>query len=102
MPAKSYLRHCPLGKYGKDGVDVATKKSVRKAYGPTGIKHGSEQRRANQFIKKRVTDSEKILLKKLADHLGISESELLAPHIATLLDRAKLLVETPTQLAATG
>lgn len=78
------------------------KKPVRKAYGPTGIKHGSEQRRANQFIKKRVTDSEKVLLKKLADHLGVSESDLLAPHVATLLAEAKSLAETPAQLAATG
>lgn len=81
---------------------MATKKPGRKVYGPTGIKHGSEQRQSTQFIRKRVTESEKELIKRLAQHRGVSEAELLAPHVEKLLREAKLLQTPESPLAATG
>ena len=84
------------------GFDVATKKPGRKVYGPTGIRHGSEQRRSTQFIRKRLTESEKELIRWLAQHRGVSEADLLAPHVEKLLNEAKLLQTPDSPLAATG
>lgn len=84
------------------GFDVATKKPGRKVYGPTGIKHGSEQRRTPHFIRKRLTQTEKDLIRLLAEHRGVSEADLLAPHVEKLLSEAQLLAAAEQPLAATG
>ncbi|SIC06371.1 Uncharacterised protein [Mycobacteroides abscessus subsp. abscessus] len=84
------------------GFDVATKKPGRKVYGPTGIKHGSEQRRTPHFIRKRLTETEKELIRRLAEHRGVSEADLLAPHVEKLLSEAMQLEPTGRALAATG
>lgn len=65
------------------------RKPPRKTHGPSGIKHGSEERQADKFVGKRVNDADKKLLLSLAKSKGVPLAALLAPHIDGLLAEAR-------------
>ncbi|MBN7567113.1 hypothetical protein D2E64_11360 [Mycobacteroides abscessus] len=65
------------------------RKPPRKTHGPSGIKHGSEERQAEKFVGKRVTKAEQQLLHALAKSKGVPLSALIAPHIDGLLADAR-------------
>ncbi|MFA4085191.1 hypothetical protein ONA92_26215 [Mycobacteroides salmoniphilum] len=65
------------------------RKPPRKTHGPSGVKHGSEERQADKFVGKRVNETEKALLLSLAKAKGVPLAALLAPHIDGLLAEAR-------------
>ena len=65
------------------------KKPHRKGYGPTGIKHGSDERKLKKYIGKRVSDADHELLTRYAADLNVDVAALLAPHIDSLLAKAR-------------
>jgi len=65
------------------------KKPHRKVYGPTGIKHGSEDRQLKKYIGKRISEADHELLTRYAASLKVDVAALLAPHVDSLLDKAR-------------
>jgi hypothetical protein len=65
------------------------KKSPRKTYGPTGIKHGSEDRKLKKYIGKRISEADHALLSTYAASLNVDVAALLAPHVDSLLSQAR-------------
>jgi hypothetical protein len=61
----------------------------RKVFGPTGIRHGSDERKLKKYIGKRVSEDDHQLLKRYAASLDLDLAELLAPHVDSLLDKAR-------------
>jgi hypothetical protein len=65
------------------------KKPHRKVYGPTGIKHGSNDRQLKKYVGKRIGEADHQLLRRYAASLNVDVAALLAPHIDSLLDKAR-------------
>jgi hypothetical protein len=65
------------------------KKPDRKMYGPTGIKHGSDERKLKKYIGKRISEDDHQLLTRYAASLNLDVAALLAPHVDSLLDKAR-------------
>ena len=65
------------------------KKPHRKAYGPTGIKHGSNERQLKKYIGKRISEDDHLLLTRYAASLNLDVSALLAPHVESLVEAAR-------------
>lgn len=65
------------------------KKTHRKVYGPTGIKHGSEDRKLQKYIGKRISEADHRLLTSYAASRKVDVATLLAPHVDFLLDQAR-------------
>ncbi|WP_141224465.1 hypothetical protein [Mycobacterium nebraskense] len=65
------------------------KKPQRKVYGPTGIKHGSEDRQLRKYVGKRISEADHELLTQYAASLNVDVATLLAPHVESLLTRAR-------------
>jgi hypothetical protein len=64
-------------------------KPHRKVYGPSGIKHGSEDRQLKKYIGKRISEADHQLLTRYAASLNVDVAALLAPHVDSLLDQAR-------------
>jgi hypothetical protein len=65
------------------------RKPHRKVYGPSGIKHGSNERKLKKCITKRVSEADYELLTRYAASLNVDMAGLLAPHVDSLLDKAR-------------
>jgi hypothetical protein len=65
------------------------KKPPRKAYGPTGIKHGSNERQLTKYIGKRISENDHSLLIRYAASLNVDVAALLAPHVESLVEAAR-------------
>jgi hypothetical protein len=65
------------------------KKAGRKVYGPTGIKHGSDERKLKKYIGKRISEADHQLLTRYAASLNLDVAGLLSPHVDSLLDKAR-------------
>lgn len=65
------------------------KREHRKVYGPTGIKHGSEDRKLQKYIGKRVSADDHQLLTSYAASQNVDVATLLAPHVESLLVKAR-------------
>jgi hypothetical protein len=65
------------------------KKPGRRVYGPTGIKHGSDERKLRKYIGKRISADDHQLLTRYAASLNLDVAALLAPHVDSLLDKAR-------------
>ena len=65
------------------------KKVHRKVYGPSGRKHGSEDRQLKKYIGKRISEDDHQLLTRYAASLNVDVAALLAPHVDSLLDKAR-------------
>lgn len=65
------------------------KKAGRKVYGPTGIKHGSDERKLKKYIGKRISEADHQLLTRYAASLNLDVAALLSPHVDSLLDKAR-------------
>jgi hypothetical protein len=65
------------------------RKPHRKVYGPTGIKHGSSERKLKKYVGKRVSEADHELLTRYAASLNVDVAALLAPHVDSLLDKAR-------------
>ncbi len=61
----------------------------RKVYGPSGVKHGSDQRRLTKYIGKRISQADHELLARYAANLNLDVAALLAPYVDSLLDQAR-------------
>ncbi len=77
------------------------KNAHRKVYGPTGIKHGSEDRKLQKYIGKRISEDDHRLLTSYAASQKVDVATLLAPHVDLLLDQARQH-EDPSALAGIG
>jgi hypothetical protein len=84
-----------------DVEDDRMKKPHRKAYGPTGIKHGSDERKLKKYVGKRISEADHQLLTRYAASLNLDLAALLAPHVDSLLDKARRH-ESDLALASTG
>ena len=65
------------------------RKPHRKVYGPAGKKHGTNERKLKKYIAKRVSEADHELLTRYAASLNVDVAALLAPHIDSLLDKAR-------------
>lgn len=61
----------------------------RKVYAPTGVKHGSDERKLKKYIGKRISAADHELLTRYAASLNVYVAALLAPHVDSLLDKAR-------------
>jgi hypothetical protein len=64
-------------------------KPHRKVYGPTGVQHGSEERKLKKYIGKRISEADHELLKRYAASLNVDVAALLTPHVDSLLAKAR-------------
>jgi hypothetical protein len=58
-------------------------------YGPTGIKHGSNERQLKKYVGKRISEADHQLLRRYAASLNVDVAALLVPHNDSLLEKAR-------------
>ena len=63
--------------------------SHRPGYGPTCIKQGSDRRKLKKYIGKRISEADHQLLTRYAASLDVDVSDLLAPHVESLVAKAR-------------